>query len=203
MQAVQFTGASVAIPVSNILQSRFENLEIENIEVNLKTDDGSKTADLERIALDKTQVKAGETLEVQAFVRTDAGRTFVQRVPVKIPDDTPAGVLMITVGDGNSLQQTSVSQQFVPKDINEMIRMINEIKKNDRLYVQTYRVTNGAVIGAKELPNLPPSVLATLNNDRTAGGFKPTLQTVLIEQEIAPAEFLISGKQTLTIEVIK
>lgn len=203
MQAVQFTGASIAIPVSNILQSRFENLEIENIEIKLKTDDGSKTAELERIALDKTQVRAGETFEVQAFVRTDAGRTFVQRVPVKIPEDTPAGVLMITVGDGNSIQQTAVSQQFVPKDIAEMIKTINEIKKNDRLYVQINRVTNGAVIGAKELPNLPPSVLATLNNDRTAGGFKPTLQTVLTEQEIAPAEFLISGKQTLAIEVIK
>ncbi len=203
MQAVQFSGASIAIPVSNILQSRFENLEIENIEVTLKTDDGSKTAELERIALDKTQVRAGETLEVQAFVRTDSGRNFVQRIPVKIPADTPAGVLMITVGDGNSIQQTAISQQFVPKDIAEMIKTINGIKKNDRLYVQTYRVTNGAVIGAKELPNLPPSVLATLNNDRTAGGFKPTLQTVLTEQEIAPAEFLISGKQTLAIEVIK
>ena len=203
MQALQFTGASMAIPVSNILQSRFENLEIETIELNIKTDDGSKTADLERIALDKTQVRAGETFEVQAFVRTDSGRTFVQRVPVKIPADTPAGMLMVTVGDGNSIQQTSVSQQFIPKDIAEMIKTINEIKKNDRLYVQTYRVTNGAVIGANELPNLPPSVLATLNNDRTAGGFKPTLQTVLTEQEIAPADFLISGKQTLAIEVIK
>ncbi|MGI9056189.1 MAG: hypothetical protein ACR2F2_10360 [Pyrinomonadaceae bacterium] len=203
MQALQFTGASMAIPVSNILQSRFENLEIENIELNIKSGDGSKTADLERIALDKTQVRAGETFEVQAFVRTDSGRTFVQKVPVKIPADTPAGMLMVTVGDGNSIQQTSVSQQFIPKDIAEMIKTINEIKKNDRLYVQIYRVTNGAVIGAKELPNLPPSVLATLNNDRTAGGFKPTLQTVLTEQEIAPAEFLISGKQSLAIEVIK
>ncbi len=203
MQAVQFIGASMAIPVSNILQSRFENLEIENIELQLKTDDGSKTADLERIALDKTQIRAGETIEVQAFVRTDSGRTFVQKIPVKIPADTPNGMLMVAVGDGNSIQQTDISQQFVPKDIAEMIKTINEIKKNDRLYVQIYRVTNGAVIGAKELPNLPPSVLATLNNDRTAGGFKPTLQTVLTEQEIAPAEFLISGKKTLAIEVIK
>lgn len=203
LQALQFAGASVAIPVSSILQSRFENLEIEKIELNLKTSDGSKTADLERIALDKMQVRAGETFEVQAFVRTDSGRVFVQKIPVKIPSGTPAGNLMITVGDGNSIQQTSVSQQFSPNDIAEMIRTINEIKKNDRLYVQTYRVTNGAVIGAQELPNLPPSVLATLNNERSAGGFKPTLQTVLTEQEIAPAEFIISGKQTLTIEVIK
>lgn len=203
MQALQFAGASVAIPVSGILQSRFENLEIEKIELDLKTSDGSKIAELERIALDKTQVRAGETFEVQAFVRTDSGRVFVQKIPVKIPSDAPTGNLTINVGDGNSIQQTAVSQQFIPKDIAEMIRTINEIKKNDRLYVQTYRVTNGAVIGAKELPNLPPSVLATLNNDRTAGGFKPTLQTVLTEQEIAPAEFIITGKQTLSIEVVK
>ncbi|MEO6588098.1 MAG: SpoIVB peptidase S55 domain-containing protein [Pyrinomonadaceae bacterium] len=203
MQALQFAGASVAFPVSNVLQSRFENLEIENIELQIKTVDGSKTADLERIVLDKTQIRAGETVEIQAFVRTDSGRIFIQKIPVKIPADTPAGTLMVTVGDGNSVQQEAISRQFVPKDIAEMIRMINEIKKNDRLYVQINRLTNGAVIGAKELPNLPPSVLATLNNDRTAGGFKPTVQTVLTEQEVAPAEFLISGKQTLAIEVIK
>jgi hypothetical protein len=171
--------------------------------LNLSSNDGSSTAEIERIALDKTQVRAGEIFEVQAFARTSDGKMFVQKIPVKIPADTPAGTLMVTVGDGNSIQRAAVSQQFVPKDLAELIKTINEIKKNDRLYVQTYRVTNGAVIGASELPNLPPSVLATLNNDRTAGGFKPTVQTVLTEQEIPPAEFIISGQQTLTVEIIK
>ncbi len=110
---------------------------------------------------------------------------------------------MITVGDGGSIQQTAASRQFVPKDLSELVKTINEIKKGDRLYVQTYRVTKGAVIGASELPNLPPSMLATLNNDRTAGGFKPTVLTVLTDQELPPAEFIISGQQVLTIEVIK
>ena len=203
MQAVQLAGVSVAIPINALLKSRFADLEITEITLNLTSDDGSKTAEIERIALDKTQVRAGESFEVQAFVRTKDGKMFVQKVPVKIPADTPAGMLMVAVGDGNSMQQTAISQQFVPKDLTQLIKTINEIKKNDRLYVQTYRVTNGAVIGANELPNLPPSVLATLNNDRTAGGFKPTVQTVLTEQEIPPAEFVISGQQTLAIEIIK
>ncbi len=81
--------------------------------------------------------------------------------------------------------------------------MINAVKKPDRLYVQTNRVTNGAIIGVSEMPNLPPSMLATLNNDRTTGGFKPSLTTVLTEQELPPAEFIVFGQQTLTIEVKK
>ncbi|MGI8494155.1 MAG: hypothetical protein ACR2L1_02425 [Pyrinomonadaceae bacterium] len=202
-QAAQFTSGSVAVPVSNLLGSRFDNVEISGVEINVNSTDGSKIATLERIALDRTEVKAGESFEVQAFVRAANGQTFVQKIPVTIPADTPKGAVLVAVGDGNSLQQASASRQFVPKNLGELIKTINEVKKSDRLYVQTFRVTNGAVIGAKELPNLPPSVLATLNNDRTAGGFTPTVLTSLTDQEIAPADFIITGQQILTIDVIK
>ncbi|HEX8289995.1 MAG TPA: SpoIVB peptidase S55 domain-containing protein [Pyrinomonadaceae bacterium] len=203
MQASQYAALSVAAPVNTLLRSRFDDLEISGIKLNLSSDDGRRTANLERISLDRTEVRAGETFEVQAFVRTDSGKVFAQKIPVKIPADTPTGTLTIAIGDGMAIQQNSALLQFVPKDLSELISVINKVKKADRLYVQTYRTTNGAVIGASELPNLPPSVMATLNNDRTAGGFKPTVQTVVTEQPIAPADFIVSGQQTLTIEVVK
>ena len=202
-QASQISAYSVAAPVNALLKSRFDDADISEINLRVTSVDGSSTATLERIALDKTQVKAGEVFEVQAFVRTDAGKVFSQKIPVTIPADTPAGTLMVTVGDGSLIEQNAASKQFVPKDLSELVKTINNIKKDDRLYVQTYRVTNGAIIGSKEMPNLPPSMLATLNNDRTAGGFKPTVATVLTDQELPPADFIISGQQTLAIEIIK
>ncbi len=202
-QASQYAAVSVASPVSALMRSRFDNLEIGEINLKLSSNDDSKTGTLERIAVDKTQVRAGEGFEIQAFVRTDSGRIFVQKIPVTIPKDTPAGALSVTVADGTTIQQTEAIQQFVPKDLNELIATINKIKKSDRLYVQTFRTTGGAIIGASEMPNLPPSMMATLNNDRTAGGIKPSVQTIVTEQEIAPADFVIGGQQTLAIEVIK
>jgi hypothetical protein len=189
--------------MSALLKSNFDNLSIEGIEMNIVSSDGSNTATLERMALDRSQVKAGETVEVQAFARTEGGRTFVQKIPITIPADTPAGTLSVTVGDGAAIQQNAAIQQFVPKNLGELIRTINNVKQPDRLYAQLFRTTNGAIIGASELTNLPPSVLATLNNDRTAGGFKSSTQTVVNEQVIAPAEFIITGQQTLTIEVVR
>jgi hypothetical protein len=202
-QAMQNAAGSVAVPVSALLRSGFDEAEISEVTLNVSSTDGNQAAVLERIALDRTEVKTGESFEVQAFVRNKAGQIFVQRTPVTVPKDTPAGTLLVSVGDGGSIQQVAASRSFVPKNLSELIKTINEIKKNDRLYVQTYRVTNGAIIGAKELPNLPPSVLATLNNDRTAGGFTPTVLTVLTEQVIAPADYVIAGQQVLTIEVTK
>lgn len=202
-QATQFAAASVAAPVAALMRSRFDDLEISGITLNLTSSDGSKTAVLDRMSIDRTQVRAGETVEVQAFARTNSGKIFVQRIPVTIPVDTPAGVFSITVADGKEIQENSAIQHFVPRDLSELVATINKMKTSDRLYVQTFRTTNGAVIGSSEMPNLPPSVLATLNNDRTAGGIKPAVQTIVNELTIAPAEFLITGQQTLTIEVIK
>jgi len=202
-QAAQYSALSVAIPVNTLLKSNFDDLEINKITINAVSTDGNKSAALERIAVDKTRVKAGETIEVQAFARTDSGKIFVQKIPVTIPADTPSGALSILVADGTTLQQTSVIQQFVPKDLSELINTINKYKKFDQLYVQMSRATNGAIVGVNEMPNLPPSVLATMNNDRAVGGYKATTQNILSEQLIAPAEFIISGQQTLNIEVVK
>ncbi|HSU26396.1 MAG TPA: hypothetical protein VLI65_10465 [Pyrinomonadaceae bacterium] len=202
-QATQIAAAAVATPVSALMRSRFDDLDVTGITIDLSSTDGSKMATLERMALDRTQVRAGDTVEIQAYARTNSGKVFVQSIPVKIPGDTPAGSYSITIGDGTAIQQNAAIQQFVPRDLGELVKTINQLKLPDRLYTQIFRTTNGAIIGASEMPNLPPSVLATLNNDRTAGGVKPAVQTVINETAVPPAEFIISGQQTLAIEVIR
>lgn len=202
-QAVGFAAGSMAVPVSVLLGSGFQNVEISKINVDLVSTDGSKSAFLEKIILDRSEIKAGETFEIKAFIRTDTGQYFIQNIPVKVPLETPAGSLLVTLGDGNSANQTSSSRQFIPKTLAELIANINNLRKNDRFYVQLSRITNGAIIGSNEMPNLPPSVLATLNSDRSAGGILPTVLTTIAEKEIAPNEYVVSGQQVLTIEVVK
>jgi hypothetical protein len=201
--ALPATAGSVAIPVSVLFNSGFENFDVTGVEIDAVVTDGRKTAELERISLDRNEVRAGQTFEVTSYLRTDSGRVVAQRIPVKIPADTPTGTMLVTVGDGNSVERLSATQAFVPKTIGELIATMNKIKKNDRLYALTHRLTNGAVIGASEMPNLPPSVLATLNNDRSSGGFTPTVLTMLSEQEVPPSEYVVSGQQALTIEVVR
>jgi hypothetical protein len=75
-QSSVMAAGSVAAPVGALLKSRFEGLDISGIDLTLKTIDGSNTAALERIAIDRTEVRAGETVEIQAFARTASGRVF-------------------------------------------------------------------------------------------------------------------------------
>lgn len=201
--SAQMATAAAMLPVSALLRSGFDDLNIRGIDLSIVSTEGKKTAQLQRIVLDRTEVKPGETFEVQAHVRSDSGKVFVQRIPVKVPADTPLGALMVAVADGDSLDELSASRSFVPKDLSELVTKLNQVKKSDRLYAETYRITSGAVIGSNELPNLPPSMLATLNNDRSAGGFLPRIITALNAVEFPSSEFVISGAQALTIQVVR
>jgi hypothetical protein len=193
---------SVAAPVGSLMASGFDDVQLDDITLDISSSDSKYAGTLERIALDRTEVRRGEKIEVQAYVRTESGRQFVQRIPVQIPEDAAPGQLLVFVGDGGALQEGSPAKSFVPRDLGQLVRAINTVKKSDRLYVKLFRITNGAVIGTNELPSLPPSVVATLNSERTAGGYTPTVLSPVYEMELPPAEFVISGQQLIAIDVV-
>ena len=194
---------SIAAPVGALLTSGFDDVQVDGITLDISSSETKYAGTLERITLDRTEVQRGEKVEVQAYVRTESGKQFVQRIPLQIPDDAGLGQLLVFVGDGGALQEGSAAKAFVPTDLSQLVRAINTIKKSDRLYVKLFRITPGAVIGTSELPNLPPSVVATLNSDRTSGGYTPTVLSPVFEMELPPAEFVISGQQLIAIDVVR
>lgn len=203
LQASAYAAAAPVVPLAALLRTGFDGLDVTGITLDMTASDGSKTGALDHVSIDRNQVRAGETVEVSAFARTESGNIIVQKIPVTVPKDAAPGAITITVGDGNAVQQNSALTQFVPKTAAELISTINRLKRPDRLYAILSRTSSGAIIGASEMPNLPPSVLATLNNDRTAGGSKPAVQTIISEMELTPLEYIITGQQTLTLEVIR
>lgn len=194
---------SVASPVNWLLGSGFDDVNVDSVTLDISSTDTKYTGTLERIAVDRTEVRRGQQIEIHAYVRTESGKQFVQRIPVQIPEDATPGQLLVFVGDGGALQEGSAAKAFVPQDLGQLVRAINEVKKSDRLYVKLFRITPGAVIGTNELPNLPPSVVATLNSDRVSGGYTPTVLSPVFEKELPPAEFVISGQQLIGIDVIR
>jgi hypothetical protein len=193
--------SAVASPVMELLTSGFDDVTIKGITLNVVASEEKNNATLERISLDRTEVNSGESVEVQAYIRTDAGKQFVQRIPVQIPAEISSGPLVITVGDGATLQETSAAKTFVPLDLTQLVSALNKVKKNDRLYLRLQRPAPGVVIGTSEMPNLPPSVVATLNSDRTSGGYTAMPLSQVYERELKAADFLITGQQTITVTV--
>ncbi len=189
-------------PISELLNSGFKDLQFEKLTYDIISRDARNTGQLDRLWINRAEVRRGEKIEIQAFARTEGGGEFVERIPVEIPLDAPIGQLQIIVGDGGSMQAMEPRTGINPKSLDQLVRELNKVRKSDRLYVRLARAGSGAVIKNEEMPSLPPSVLATLGSDRTAGGYTLTRSATIFEKELPPAEFVISGQRTLTVNVV-
>jgi hypothetical protein len=201
-----FAVNDIARPLAALFNSGFDAMDVEGINVEVTSMDNRSGGTLSRLWIDKTEVRRGENIEIQVFARQDNGSEFVERIPLTVPADAPTGPLVIMVGDGASMNQVEMRQptgDFVPRDLSQLIRTFNKLKRNNRLYVKVLRSGTGAIVNNEEMPSLPPSMIATLGSQRTSGGYTPLSIATIDEQELAPSHFIISGQQAITINVIK
>jgi len=197
---------SVALPVSYLLNSGFD-VTLEGIHLELETLEQRRVGTLDRVWVNCTDVKRGETIELHIYARAEDGREVVERVPIEIPADAPLGKLSIVVGDGNAIQaydgRPAAASLGSVQSLAQLIRTLNRLRKSDRLYVKLVRSSPGAIVRNEELPALPPSVLATIGSERTAGGYQPIPYTTLKEMELPPGEFVITGQRQVSITVVR
>jgi hypothetical protein len=140
-------------------------------------------------------------VDLKVLLRTYRGDEVTRSVSLQIPPNA-AGSVSIMVSDGNQLSQWEARElQIQPlqsRDLPQMIRVLNNARKNNRLYVRLVTRDGGAVIKGESLAALPPSVLAVMEADRDGGNFRP-LQSALLGEWDITTDYAVAGARTLTI----
>lgn len=199
-----FASLSVALPVNFLLASGYKNLEVEDIDLDIAAVEDDRAAQLDSLRLDQTEMKAGDTTSIDIIYRKGNGEVVEDSYPVKIPTDITPGPLSLLVADGTTLMTLDARElgdDFIPRDLSQLIKFINNIRKNDRLYLRIFRRESGAIVRGEGLPGLPPSVLSILNSERITGGMSPTHTSAFVEYELPAADYIVSGLKTLNLVV--
>jgi hypothetical protein len=87
-----------------------------------------------------------------------------------------------------------------PQTVDQLVRVLNDTRRNNRIYVRLLAGRAGAVVNGEAMTALPPSVLAVLEADRNGGSFTPIRSAPLGEWEIATGA-AVSGSRVLTINL--
>jgi len=190
-------------PINFLLRNAFEDVDIEGLDLEIDASEQAKTATLERVWIDGNRPKPGSTVTLKALMRTYRGEEITRSVPVEIPANA-RGSVSIMVADGSRLSQMEARElQLQPlqtRDLAQMIRVLNQTRKNNRLYVRLVTPDAGAVVKGESLSSLPPSVLAVMESDRNGGSFKPIGAALLGQWEIT-TDHAVSGSRTLTLSL--
>jgi hypothetical protein len=199
-----FAALSVAMPLNFLLAFGYQNLELETIDLEITTIEDDRSAILETIRLDRTELKAGESVKLETILRKANGEVVKESYPVKIPESITPGSLTMLVADGNSIMTRDTreqGEQIVPRNLTHLIRLLNNLRRNDRLYVRIFRRRPGAVVKGEGLPGLPPSILSILNSERNTGSMRSIQNANLMEYQLPQTEYVINGSKLFNLVI--
>jgi hypothetical protein len=196
--------AAVAGPLAMVLTNDLEPVALSSLDITVTTTEAPRTASIERVWLDDIRPRAGRTVPLKVLTRSYRGEEKITTVPIDIPANA-SSELSILVSDGrqlNAIEQRELRRSLQPQSVAQMLRLLNDTRRNNRIYVRLLTGTPGAVVNGEAMTALPPSVLAVLESDRNGGSFTPIRSATLGEWQI-PMDSAVTGSRVLTIAVEK
>jgi SpoIVB peptidase S55 len=197
-------GASTAIagPITMLLSNDREPITLTGLNVSIDTSESSRTATIERVWLDELRPRAGKTVPLKVLTRSYRGEDKISTVPIEIPANL-SGSVSLLVTDGrqlNAMEGRDVRRSLQPQSVSQMIRVLNETRRNNRIYIRLLNGKPGAVVNGEALTSLPPSVLSVLEGDSNGGSYTPLRSAAVGEWELT-MDSAVSGSRVLSIDV--
>jgi hypothetical protein len=165
----QAAAASTA-PVGIAAGNEFRAILPESIDLHFTVVEQQESSTIERVWLDTTKPRFGQTHTLQILLQNFRGTTETISLPITMPEQA-AGPLTLMVADGPTL--TALEKSDVkpgkPTNVPELMASMNATRRNNRVYVRLLTSTPGAVVGGHTLPSLPSSVRSVLDADKSGG----------------------------------
>ena len=200
-------GLAVSAPLNYLLASDYPGLRIEGVDLNLAVQEKGHAFKLDGAWVSKSEVRPGDSIDLIAVLRAPSGEALTEKIPVQIPESVSSKMLSLTVGSGpsiNALQGQLTPLTSAPRDVHQMVRALNRMRRNNRLYALLSTPANSFRLEGNEFPSPPPSLVQTFLADPAAASRMTSVASSVVgDFETKPTPYTIEGSQTLFLKVLQ
>jgi hypothetical protein len=195
-----FAATAVQSAFTRIYSNAYEQPEVERVILHVKTLAERRWATIDGAWIEKSEVHPSETVAVKVLLRPYRGAPFVQEIPITIPAQSSRGALQLVVSDAGFLNRNVQSLASSSPGLEELIKLVNRERHNNRLYATLLQSTPTMLVEDKEMPNLPASEINVLDQHQYPGRARILWQSTAGEWSVEMHQ-VISGQHMLMITV--
>lgn len=190
-----------------LTNNEFEDVGIHRIDLNVRSVEEAKFSYLERVWLDKYEVAPGERIQTKIYYRTFGGQSFQETIDIEAPPLPAGSEFYLIIADAASMHQLEMSlyrsQDFVPRSLAQLIRILNNLRKNNRIYFKMMASKPGLFLKGEELPNLPPSMKSMFASPRAAVSAPTELTRSTLREYQLPIPYVFRGMASIPVKIKK
>ncbi len=197
----------VAAVVYMLKNNEFKEVGLNQVEVKVRVVEQLRTATLDKVLLDKYEVQPGEVIQVRTYFRTHGNDLKTEEVEFMAPSLPPGTEFELVVAEASYIQQLERSlyriQDFRPRNLSQLIRLLGNLRKNNRIYFKVVAPRPGLFLKGEELPNLPPSLKNMFSSPRASTANLTEINRSTLTEYQLPVPYVFRGALTIPIRIKK
>ncbi|HSA95114.1 MAG TPA: SpoIVB peptidase S55 domain-containing protein, partial [Acidobacteriota bacterium] len=195
----------LAAVVYYLNNNEFRDVGIYRIDLNVKALEETRQCFLEKVLLDKYEVSPGEKIGIKVFLRTAKEESLAEDITLVAPPLPAGSDFQIVIGDAASMQQVERSQyriqEFVPRSLAQLLRILGNLRKNNRVYFKVLAAKPGLFLKGEELPNLPPTLKAMFASPRASSPPATELTRSTLTEYQLPLPYVFRGGAVIPVKI--
>jgi len=195
----------VSAVVFFLTNNEFEELAIHRIDLNFRVAEEVRFSYLEKVWLDKYDVSPGEKIQIKIYSRNFRGESMLKEVSLAAPHLQSGSEFYIVIGDAASIHQIETkqyrTQAFVPRSLNQLVRILSSLRKNNRIYFKILAAKPGLFLKGEEMPNLPPTMKSMFSSPRAASSVPTELNRSTLGEYQIPINYVFKGAALIPIKI--
>lgn len=197
----------VAAVVHYLMNNEFKDVGIFRIDLNVRALEESRLCALEKVLLDKYEVSPGEPIQLKVYYRTQKEESLMEEITVQTPALPAGSEFQIIVGDAATMQQVERAQyriqDFVPRSLNQLVRLLGSLRKNNRIYFKIIASKPGLFLKGEEMPNLPPTLKSMFASPRASASSPMEITRSTLSEYQVPVPYVFKGGVTIPVKIRK
>ena len=196
--------ATLSTPLQLLLNNPFAAYLADSMTVDLTVDAGLSRAQIVSANIEPRVVEPGQSATVTAELRDYRGDSHFYTFQIAVPQAQPEGRLVVALAGGSELDRQEASRlpgRFRAQSLPELLRRLQERRRDDRLYAALYGPGIEASFGGEAHPELPLFAQRLLASDRANRPTAPFGNLARLIQDQRPVGIPVDGLLTLSLDV--
>jgi len=186
-----------------LMNNKEKNIKIQKMDFEISGREVIKNAALENVLIDKNAYLPEEPIAIRMYLKNEKGDNFEEQVTIKAPSLKPGSVFYLMAADAMEITEFDtklIKTVYFPSKLKSLIRAINNIRKNNRIYLKIFVPSQGIFINGFEYPYLPSSLSnVLLYNSLSKDQANVQMSTIAEYQYEIPAA--VSGKKIFKLTI--
>ncbi len=186
-----------------IMNNKEKQIKIQKMDFNVTVSESIKRGEIVNALINKNIFSPGELMDIKILIKNERGDLSIESLRLKAPalkNDSEFTLLIADKKEIGNFESKNIKSSFFPATLNSLIRAINNLRKNNRIYIKMITPEKGMFFKGYEFSNLP-SGLRNLYNYNSAVKNQTEIKYSSLEDYQMEVPVIITGKKIFKLKI--